>query len=131
MDRPHPQPVSSFQAEIVKRLSGICAQIIPFLTQEVRGTCRMRGGETRTFPLLSAWAMSSGADLPTPSPGPGVGLLGEVGGASSWGLECVWNLEKVLEAALAVCPSCKAGRRGGMCSGLPGASDRSCLKAGR
>ncbi|ELV09271.1 Transducin-like enhancer protein 2 [Tupaia chinensis] len=27
-------PVSSCQAEIVKRLSGICAQIIPFLTQE-------------------------------------------------------------------------------------------------
>lgn len=26
-----------FQAEIVKRLSAICAQIIPFLTQEVRG----------------------------------------------------------------------------------------------
>uniref|UniRef100_A0A8C0F3Q8 Groucho/TLE N-terminal Q-rich domain-containing protein n=1 Tax=Bubo bubo TaxID=30461 RepID=A0A8C0F3Q8_BUBBB len=25
------------QAEIVKRLSAICAQIIPFLTQEVRG----------------------------------------------------------------------------------------------
>ena len=30
-------PIASCQAEIVKRLSGICAQIIPFLTQEVSG----------------------------------------------------------------------------------------------
>lgn len=30
-------PIVSCQAEIVKRLSGICAQIIPFLTQEVSG----------------------------------------------------------------------------------------------
>uniref|UniRef100_A0A8C9M472 TLE family member 2, transcriptional corepressor n=1 Tax=Panthera tigris altaica TaxID=74533 RepID=A0A8C9M472_PANTA len=31
------------QAEIVKRLSGICAQIIPFLTQEVSGLLGQRG----------------------------------------------------------------------------------------
>lgn len=30
--------LSSSQAEIVKRLSAICAQIIPFLSQEVRVT---------------------------------------------------------------------------------------------
>lgn len=39
-----PPPVASRQAEIVKRLSGICAQIIPFLTQEVSGP---RGAEGR------------------------------------------------------------------------------------
>lgn len=34
----HPPPtIASRQAEIVKRLSGICAQIVPFLTQEVSG----------------------------------------------------------------------------------------------
>lgn len=38
-EAPHPRslPITSCQAEIVKRLSGICAQIIPFLTQEVSG----------------------------------------------------------------------------------------------
>lgn len=40
-----PAPSRCFrQAEIVKRLSGICAQIIPFLTQEVSGP---RGAEGR------------------------------------------------------------------------------------
>ena len=29
----------------MKRLSGICAQIIPFLTQEVSGLCGGGGGE--------------------------------------------------------------------------------------
>lgn len=37
------------QAEIVKRLSAICAQIIPFLTQEVR---RRQGGCSRLLWLL-------------------------------------------------------------------------------
>uniref|UniRef100_A0A8C2V809 TLE family member 2, transcriptional corepressor n=1 Tax=Chinchilla lanigera TaxID=34839 RepID=A0A8C2V809_CHILA len=48
------------QAEVVKRLSGICAQIIPFLTQEVRGQRRVG---TWALPLRGAGGCRGGRRL--------------------------------------------------------------------
>lgn len=57
-------PVASRQAEIVKRLSGICAQIIPFLTQEVSGP---RGARGRAGRRLEGWVPQ--ALVPVGGPG--------------------------------------------------------------
>ncbi|XP_022348452.1 transducin-like enhancer protein 2, partial [Enhydra lutris kenyoni] len=59
------------QAEIVKRLSGICAQIIPFLTQEVSGPCWGRGE-------LEAWRRVAGSEWWALVP------LGGPGGGGHW-----------------------------------------------
>ena len=53
-EAPHPRSlaITSCQAEIVKRLSGICAQIIPFLTQEVSGPGAGQGESCPPSPQL-------------------------------------------------------------------------------
>lgn len=60
--RAPPPTIASRQAEIVKRLSGICAQIVPFLTQEVSGPGGAAGQlqEDRGCWILQAQALPGG-----------------------------------------------------------------------
>lgn len=87
--RAHPHLL--FQAEIVKRLSAICAQIVPFLTQEVSWGCAgkgqsgamlSRGGNRGERTRLEGWERFGAlliALLSAPAAGPAGSGAGQAG----------------------------------------------------
>lgn len=55
-----------FQAEIVKRLNGICAQVLPYLSQEV--SPNSGAGTRNLLPLPAASAGAPGQGFPSRPP---------------------------------------------------------------